>query len=115
MMTMLFSLPSGCTTLAYSWAIGPTIPRNLPDGTTRRTRCGARLNGAMAVLRTVCKVGRDTRFTTFTDAMNSLRKSLATLPAQLRLETARRLAVPKIAALERFIDSVDTESMNALD
>ena len=70
--------------------------------------------GAIAVLRAVCKIGRDNRFTTFTDAVNSLRKSLATLPAQLRLETARRLAEPKIAALRSFLESVDAESMEAL-
>jgi uncharacterized protein len=70
--------------------------------------------GAIAVLRTVCKVGRDTRFSTFTDALNSLRRSLAILPAELRLETARRLAEPKIAVLRAFIESVDAESMGAL-
>jgi uncharacterized protein len=68
--------------------------------------------GAIAVLRTVCKVGRDTRFETFTEALNSLKKSLATLPAQLHLVTSRRLAKPKIHALKNFIESAEQESMN---
>jgi len=65
--------------------------------------------GAVGVLRTVCKVGRDTRFGTFDDALISLRKALATLPAQIRLETTRRLAQPKIAALLSFLEAAEAE------
>ena len=36
--------------------------------------------GAVAILRTVCKVGRDTRFHTFTQAIASLQHALDTLP-----------------------------------
>jgi uncharacterized protein len=70
--------------------------------------------GAIAVLRTVCKVGRDTRFVTFEDAIGSLRKSVAALPDLLHLETSRALARPKIEALRSFLDSVNAEAMNAL-
>jgi uncharacterized protein len=66
--------------------------------------------GAIGILRTVCKVGRDTRFHTFADAVNSLRKALANLPAQIRLEPTRQLAEAKIAALENFLQAVDAES-----
>jgi uncharacterized protein len=70
--------------------------------------------GVIAVLRTVCKIGRDTRFQEFTDAVNSLHRSLATLPVQIRLDSARKLAEPKIAALRAFLEAVDSESQNAL-
>ncbi len=59
--------------------------------------------GAIGVLRTVCKVGRDSRFPTFTAAAESLRKALATLPAQIRLDTTRALAQPKIELLQTVL------------
>lgn len=70
--------------------------------------------GAVGVLRTVCKIGRDTRFPTFTAAVVSLRKMLDTLPAQIRLETTRRLAQPKIEVMRAFLDGVEEESQGAL-
>jgi uncharacterized protein len=66
--------------------------------------------GAIGVLRTVCKVGRDTRFPTFTAAVESLRKVLMTLPAQIRLDTTRALAASKIQVLEAFLIGFDEES-----
>ena len=65
--------------------------------------------GAVGVLRTVCKIGRDTRFSTFSDAVEYLRTSLAVLPVQIRLDTTRRLAQPKIALLCAFIEGVERE------
>jgi uncharacterized protein len=70
--------------------------------------------GAIAILRTLCKVGRDTRFHTFTDAVASLRKALTTLPPLIKLQPARILADSKILALQRFLDDVDCESYGAL-
>ena len=70
--------------------------------------------GAIAVLRTVSKVGRDTRFRAFTDAVISLRRSLETLPSQIRLETARRLAAPRIRALESFLRDAEEEALGAM-
>lgn len=66
--------------------------------------------GAVSVLRTVSKVGRDTRFVRFSDALAVLQRSLKTLPSQLRLAPARRLAKPRIAALKRFLKDADTEA-----
>jgi uncharacterized protein len=70
--------------------------------------------GAIGILRTVCKVGRDTRFPTFTAAVESLRKVLMTLPAQIRLDTTRALAVPKIQLLQAFLTGIDEESQPEL-
>ena len=66
--------------------------------------------GAIGILRTVCKVGRDTRFSTFTTAIVSLQKALETLPAQIKLESARELAKPRINALKLFLDASITEA-----
>jgi uncharacterized protein len=66
--------------------------------------------GAVGILRAVCKIGRDSRFPVFTSAVESLRKALATLPGQIRLDTTRELAAPKIRVLESFLDGVAAES-----
>jgi uncharacterized protein len=66
--------------------------------------------GAIGILRTVSKVGRDTRFPRFTDAVSVLRRNLEELPGRIRLESARRLAQPRIAVLREFLHAVDDES-----
>lgn len=66
--------------------------------------------GAIGILRTVSKVGRDTRFHLFSDAVSALRRNLASLPGRIRLDTTRRLAAPRIAVLEAFLHAVDDES-----
>ena len=70
---------------------------------------------AIAVLRTVSKVGRDTRFYRFTEAASNLRMMMETLPALIKLKTTRALAAPKIAALEVFLSAVEAESHGALE
>lgn len=66
--------------------------------------------GAVAILRTVSKTGRDTRFSTFSDAVAALRRNLAQLPSRIRLEPTRRLAAPRIEALRAFLAAVDAEA-----
>jgi len=70
--------------------------------------------GAIGILRAVCKVGRDTRFPTFTTAVESLRRALEILPGRIRLERARELARPKIDVLRTFLQAVDEESKPGL-
>ena len=66
--------------------------------------------GAIAVLRTVCKIGRDTRFHTFSDATRSLRHALDTLPGLLRLPSSQGLALPRVSTLRLFLKSVEEEA-----
>lgn len=66
--------------------------------------------GAIGILRIVSKVGRDTRFPRFTDAVAVLRRNLEELPGKLRLESACRLAAPRIAILRQFLQAVHDES-----
>jgi uncharacterized protein len=66
--------------------------------------------GAIGVLRTVSKVGRDTRFVRFGDALKVLRRNLEQLPAQLALDSARRLAAARLKILRDFLDSAQAEA-----
>lgn len=70
--------------------------------------------GAVGILRTVSKVGRDSRFPRFTDAVAVLRRNLEQLPGQIRLDTTRRLAEPRIAILRAFLVAVDEEAGSSL-
>ena len=66
--------------------------------------------GAIAVLRTVSKVGRDTRFLRHADAVRVLRQNVERLPEQLRLASARHLAAPRVQILNAFLAAVETEA-----
>ena len=66
--------------------------------------------GAVGALRTICKVGRDTRFHRFTDAVSSLQSALESLPAMLHLPAAQALAKPRIEALRCFLEAAKAEA-----
>lgn len=65
--------------------------------------------GATGILRTVCKIGRDTRFQTFPDALQALRKNADTLAGQLKLPAARHLAEPRLRVLRDFLAAARAE------
>jgi uncharacterized protein len=69
--------------------------------------------GAVTVLRTVCKIGRDTRFKTFPDVLQVLRKNAATLPGKLKLPSSRKLAEPRLRLLEQFLAAAAAEGCAA--
>lgn len=71
--------------------------------------------GAVTVLRTVCKIGRDTRFHTFPDALRVLRKNVESLPGQLKLPAARKLAEPRVEVLRQFLAAAEVEGCAAMD
>ncbi len=70
--------------------------------------------GSIGICRMVAKVGRDTRYPTFTDAAATLRKSLAELPGKLYLDSAKALAKPRIELLVAFLRELDEEAHGAL-
>jgi uncharacterized protein len=70
--------------------------------------------GAIGIMRTVCKIGRDTRFNDFTSAATALRKALSNLPTQIRLEPARALARERISLLEAFLNGLEREAAAGL-
>jgi len=65
--------------------------------------------GAAGILRTVCKIGRDTRFKTFPDALRVLQKNADSLFDQLRLPTSRKLAESRLHLLQDFLGAAKTE------
>ena len=65
--------------------------------------------GAVTVLRTVCKIGRDTRFKTFPDALRVLQKNSETLPGQLKLPASQKLAGPRLQVLQQFLEAAQAE------
>lgn len=66
--------------------------------------------GAVGALRAFVKVGRDTRYATFSSVLPVLRKALGELPGKLRLENSRALAAPRVAALSAFLDAMESEA-----
>jgi len=70
--------------------------------------------GAVAILRTTKKVGRDTRFQTFTQAVASLENALDTLPPLIHLPQTRTLAEPRIQSLRAFLASAHSEAAGLL-
>lgn len=66
--------------------------------------------GAVGILRAVAKVGRDTRYATFSDIVPTLRKASETLPPLLRLEPAKALAEQRVQVLKDFLTAVDAEA-----
>lgn len=65
--------------------------------------------GSIGILRSVSKVGRDTRYGRFSEIVPVLRKALADLPPRLRLESTRALARPRLEVLASFLQAVDSE------
>ncbi len=66
--------------------------------------------GAIGALRALVKVGRDTRYATYTSVLPVLRRAAGQLPGQLRLECARSLAAPRVALLRTLIAAIEAEA-----
>lgn len=66
--------------------------------------------GAIGALRAVVKVGRDTRYGTFSSVLPVLRNAVELLPGKLRLNASRNLARPRVEFLRSFISSVEEEA-----
>jgi uncharacterized protein len=92
----------------------PHLSPTAVEGTILRDADILEQLGAIGILRVVAKIGRDTRYPTFTDAAGTLRKALADLPRNLHLDNAKALAQPKIDLLESFLRAMDIEAHGAL-
>jgi uncharacterized protein len=94
-------------------AIRTHLPSGKPtsfEGTLLRDADLLEQLGAIAVFRTVSKVGRDTRFARHADALRVLRRNVEELPPRLQLAAARRLAEPRIASLKAFLAAAEAEA-----
>jgi len=94
-------------------AIRTHLPNGRPasfEGTLLRDADLLEQLGAISVLRTVSKVGRDTRFVRYADAVRVLRRNLEQLPGQLILASSRHLAEPRVQALRAFLEAAEAEA-----
>ncbi len=94
-------------------AVRTHLPSGKPtsfEGTLLRDADILEQLGAIAVLRTVSKVGRDTRFVRHADALQALRRNAEQLPTQLALPSARRRAQPRVATLMAFLAAAVAEA-----
>jgi uncharacterized protein len=66
--------------------------------------------GAVGILRTVSKIGRDTRFVTFEHALRVLQRNAEQLPSQLQLDFARSLAGSRLQILNAFLSAAKEEN-----
>jgi uncharacterized protein len=107
-----FGFPEG-KVAAVIEVIRTHLPSSKPtsfEGTLLRDADILEQLGAIAVLRTVSKVGRDTRFVQHADALQVLRRNLEQLPPQLELASARRLAAPRVETLKAFLAAAEAEA-----
>jgi uncharacterized protein len=89
------------------------LPSSMPtsfEGTLLRDADILEQLGAVAILRTVSKVGRDTRFVRYADALRVLCRNVEQLPAQLQLASAHRLAGPRVESLKAFLTAAESEA-----
>ena len=70
--------------------------------------------GAIGALRAIAKIGRDTRFPTFSTVAPVLAKAIEELPGKIRLENAKRLAVPRVQALKQLLAAIGDEAGDSL-
>jgi uncharacterized protein len=66
--------------------------------------------GAIGALRALVKVGRDTRYATYSSVLPVLRRAVEQLPGKLRLESARRLAAPRVELLRSLLAAIEDEA-----
>ena len=92
----------------------PHLSPSAIEGTILRDADILEQLGAIGILRVAAKIGRDTRYPTFTDAATTLRKALVELPGKLHLDAAKALAQPRIALLQGFLEELDQEAHGAL-
>jgi uncharacterized protein len=93
-------------------AIRTHLPSGQPtafEGTLLRDADLLEQLGAVSILRTVSKVGRDTRFIRFGEALAVLRRNTEQLPRQLHLDSARWLAEPRVKMLREFLETAEKE------
>jgi len=67
--------------------------------------------GAIGILRTVCKVGRDTRFVYLRDGIKVLQRNASELLSKLNLDSARIIAGERLALLNQFLAEAERDAL----
>ena len=66
--------------------------------------------GCVGLLRSVVKIGRDTRYHTYSDVLPVLETALFELPSKLRLPASKGLAEAKISMMRLFLKALEQEA-----
>jgi uncharacterized protein len=66
--------------------------------------------GAVGAMRAIAKIGRDSRFPTFSSVLPVLERAVDQLPPQLRTSNAQQLAAPRVEALRAFLAALQAEA-----
>jgi uncharacterized protein len=66
--------------------------------------------GAVGALRALVKIGRDTRYPTFSSVVPVLRRAVEVLPGCLRTTSAQQLAVPRVELLKSLLAAIQQEA-----
>jgi len=66
--------------------------------------------GAVGALRALVKIGRDTRFSTFSEVKPVLERAVEVLPGKLRLPRSRELAKGRVMALRGLLEAIHAEA-----
>ncbi|MGB8260634.1 MAG: HD domain-containing protein [Terracidiphilus sp.] len=103
-------------------AFAEAVAQHQPDGDPRTAEAVLLRDadileqlGAIGALRAVAKVGRDTRYPTFSSVVPVLRRAAEQLPGKLRLESARKLAEGRVALTQALLDAVAAEAGELLN
>jgi uncharacterized protein len=70
--------------------------------------------GAIGLMRAVVKVGRDTRYPSFTSILPILNQAVNLLPSQTRLIASESMAQARAAVLRSFLDAIEQEVQDML-
>jgi uncharacterized protein len=70
--------------------------------------------GAIGALRALAKVGRDTRYPTFSSVLPVLQRAAQELPGKIRLPSAKALAEPRVEVLSILISAITSEAGDML-
>lgn len=71
--------------------------------------------GAIGAMRTLVKVGRDTRYPTFSSVIPVLSYAVNQLPGKMRLISSMSLAEPRVEVLRSFIAAIEQEAGDLLN
>ena len=66
--------------------------------------------GAVGALRALAKIGRDSRYPTFSSVIPVLRRAIDVLPGRLRTRSAQLLATPRIEVLRALLFAIEEEA-----
>ena len=66
--------------------------------------------GVVGALRALVKIGRDSRYPTFSSVVPVLRRAVEVLPGRLRTKNAQQLAAPRVELLRLLLAAIEQEA-----